>query len=123
MERYPHSRQIPYLPAGQDATVDYGQKDLRFKNCLTQTVRIETSIAGDRLVVRITGTTPLPYQVRLRTDRSLEADGMLRVIAYREYARDGRIYQQEVVSNDLYPTPRISVFSGTPLEGGVPMPR
>jgi Uncharacterized vancomycin resistance protein len=32
VERYYHNMPVPYVPYGQDATVSYGDKDLRFRN-------------------------------------------------------------------------------------------
>lgn len=32
IERYNHSMPVPYVPYGQDATVSYGSKDIKFKN-------------------------------------------------------------------------------------------
>ncbi|HZJ83726.1 MAG TPA: VanW family protein [Clostridia bacterium] len=32
IERYNHSVAVPYVPYGQDATISYGAKDIRFKN-------------------------------------------------------------------------------------------
>lgn len=51
----PHSYYISRYPAGREATVYEGAIDLRFKNDSRYPVRIETSVGGGDVVVRLTG--------------------------------------------------------------------
>lgn len=51
----PHSYYISRYPAGREATVYEGAIDLRFKNTSQYPVRIETSVGGGDVVVRLTG--------------------------------------------------------------------
>ncbi|WP_231587503.1 VanW family protein [Corynebacterium comes] len=51
----PHSYYISRYPAGREATVYEGAIDLRFKNTSPYPVRIETSVGGGDVVVRLTG--------------------------------------------------------------------
>src|SRR5690606_12968740 len=46
---------ISRYPAGREATVYEGAIDLRFKNTSQYPVRIETSVGGGDVVVRLTG--------------------------------------------------------------------
>lgn len=39
-ERHAHSESVPYAPKGSDATVVYGEKDMKFKNNTANTIRI-----------------------------------------------------------------------------------
>ncbi len=41
LERHPHSLPVNYIPKGKDATVSYGQLDLKFKNNTGDPIRIE----------------------------------------------------------------------------------
>ncbi len=40
VERHPHSMPVPYVPYGQDATVNYGAKDIKFTNNLSHPILI-----------------------------------------------------------------------------------
>ena len=51
LERYHHSFELTYLTRGTDATVDYGKKDLRFKNNRNTPVYIVMSSDPDKLTV------------------------------------------------------------------------
>ena len=57
LERHPHSRPVPYLPMGLDATVSYGSLDLRWRNpwSFPVTVRAQVIGAGSELAVWIEG--------------------------------------------------------------------
>ncbi len=45
-ERHAHSRPVPYLPPGRDATVAYGSLDLRFTNPLDFPVTVRAGLEG-----------------------------------------------------------------------------
>ena len=40
VERYSHSRSVPYVPPGRDATVNWGGPDFSFKNNYNQPILI-----------------------------------------------------------------------------------
>lgn len=53
-ERHEHSRDVPYVKEGDDATVSYyDNEDLKFKNTLDKTITIKTIVAEDKLTVSI----------------------------------------------------------------------
>lgn len=59
LERHPHSLTVDYAPAGGDATVAWGSKDLRWQNNLTEPVYLLCRIGGGRLRIEIwQGETP-----------------------------------------------------------------
>lgn len=66
LERHPHSRPVPYLPMGLDATVSYGSLDLRWRNpwSFPVTVRAQVIGAGSELAVWIEGAEE-PEKVQL----------------------------------------------------------
>jgi len=54
VERFPHSRPADYVPAGLDAAVIPGEKDLRFRNNLRNTVYIISAAESGESHVKIT---------------------------------------------------------------------
>lgn len=54
-ERHEHSRDVPYIEKGKDATVSYGSEDFKFKNNTNKTITINASIADDVLKIVIRG--------------------------------------------------------------------
>jgi len=126
IERRPHSRPVPYCPAGRDATVVYGQTDMRFKNSLKHPVLILGGVKGNRLWVKILGKAEDDYDVKLiRTgisrsayatkevpdpeleegQREIETEGRngLRVTLIREvYTKDGKLVKRQTLHTDVY---------------------
>jgi len=56
IERINHGLTIPYLPNGQDATINWGMIDYRFRNNTDYPIKIETIVNGRNLTVRLLGT-------------------------------------------------------------------
>lgn len=54
-ERHRHSKPIHYVPPGKDATVSYGDQDLRFKNNRAGPVVIKASLNSGRVSAEIWG--------------------------------------------------------------------
>lgn len=52
-ERHMHSKNIGYVPEGQDATVSYGSVDLKFKNTRNHPIMLRVSMTQNTLTVRI----------------------------------------------------------------------
>ncbi|WP_226668252.1 VanW family protein [Metabacillus litoralis] len=53
IERYSHSRQVPYVPPNRDATVSWYGPDFTFKNQHNQPLLIRSKVIGGRLVITI----------------------------------------------------------------------
>lgn len=66
-ERRPHSRPVPYLPAGLDATVSYGAADLRWVNVRPSPVTVRSRVGVDSVSVWLEGQSAGP-EVRLCTE-------------------------------------------------------
>jgi vancomycin resistance protein YoaR len=60
IERHPHSMPVPYVPAGQDATVSSGGKDFRFMNNSGAPVLIWADTRGNTLYMAVYGRTKPP---------------------------------------------------------------
>ncbi|WP_226584182.1 VanW family protein [Halobacillus litoralis] len=53
LERYSHSRQVPYVPPGRDATVSWYGPDFTFKNPYNQPLLIRTRVSGGQMSVTV----------------------------------------------------------------------
>lgn len=63
IERHNHSMPVNYVPYGQDATVAYGVKDLRFTNTTDNNILIWAEIIGNRLYMGFYGMEKPPKVV------------------------------------------------------------
>ena len=53
-ERHQHSKEVPYVNAGDDATVSfYGDEDLKFKNTKDYAITIRAEATEDKVTVWI----------------------------------------------------------------------
>lgn len=53
VERYSHSREVPYVPPGKDATVSWWGPDFVFKNKFTHPILIRAKAAGNAMVIKV----------------------------------------------------------------------
>ncbi len=53
VERHRHSKKVPYVPEGKDATVVYNSKDLKFKNTKDYPVEIVIKITEDEIRISL----------------------------------------------------------------------
>lgn len=53
LERYSHSRKVPYVPPKRDATVSWYGPDFTFKNIHNQPLLIRSKVLGGQLIVSI----------------------------------------------------------------------
>lgn len=135
IERHPHSRTVPYVHAGRDATVAYGLQDFRFENSNPSSVAVLTNVTGSRLTVDIYGAAEDKKKIEIFTsrakhvaagtktviDKSLApgqkkvldkgADG-ISVIVYRKVAAPDGSVTTEVVSRDRYPAQKTIIAVG-----------
>lgn len=138
LERNHHSRTVPYVPPGLDATVAYGLVDFRFQNTNSAPIGIISTVKGNRLTIDIYGsaedkknirifttvTKRIPAGVKTVRDPSLPpgarkllepASPGVSVTVYRIItAPDGTI-RKEVVSKDRYLPQNAVVAVGPPI--------
>ncbi|TDA64489.1 MAG: vancomycin resistance protein [Clostridia bacterium] len=125
VERHPHSRPVPYVPLGTDATVSQDRLDLRFRNDLGVPIKISARVGEGCIAISLHGPpgryreaavvpiledilpppTLVLYDHRLpHGKRFLEQQGQIgyRVALWRDAGRPG------VISRDVYlPVPRV----------------
>nr|WP_230632892.1 VanW family protein [Paenibacillus athensensis] len=64
VERYSHSRRVPYVPEGRDATVNWGGPDFRFANRYNQPILIRAAALPGQLVVTLFSSDVINYKPR-----------------------------------------------------------
>ena len=67
VERYPHSRTVPYVGPGRDATVAYGLRDFRFENSNESSICLLTDIRRGNLTVDIYGSAQDKKTIKIFT--------------------------------------------------------
>jgi vancomycin resistance protein YoaR len=60
VERHNHTMPVPYVPYGQDATVSYGNKDIRFRNDSGSDIMIWAKGIDNVLYMAFYGSKPAP---------------------------------------------------------------
>ncbi|MBC7765501.1 MAG: VanW family protein [Hyphomonadaceae bacterium] len=60
VERYNHGMPVPYVPYGQDATVSYGAKDIKFRNSTNAPIMIWAKGVDNVLYIAFYGTQTPP---------------------------------------------------------------
>jgi vancomycin resistance protein YoaR len=64
VQRYSHSRSVPYVPPGRDATVSWYGPDFRFENNYNQPILIRAKSYAGRVVVTIHSSDMVEYTPR-----------------------------------------------------------
>jgi vancomycin resistance protein VanW len=95
-ERVPHLRTISSVPPGLDATVWYGQADLRFRNTAPNPIRIETACTPSDLHIRFLAASKPQSLPTIRRMTKPTRDHIL-VQVFSESAGNSKL-----VSRDLY---------------------
>jgi vancomycin resistance protein YoaR len=141
--RVNHSRPVPYLAAGRDATVVYGVIDLRMRNTTGHTVIVWSSVTARSVTITFYGlpqpgreidilvtdhrVLPAPDKTVVKYDDDLPAGQVkeerartgLRARTFRVVRQDGVETRRDFVASNYYqPTPR-TIRIGT---GGAPAP-
>jgi vancomycin resistance protein YoaR len=64
IERYSHSKHVPYVPPGRDATVSWYGPDFTFRNDYNQPILIRAQARNGRMVVFIYSSEDINYEPR-----------------------------------------------------------
>lgn len=73
IQRYSHSRNVPYVPPGRDATVSWGGPDFSFRNPYNQPILIRAFAGGGAMSVSIYSSDSIEHKPRAvpRTSKRL----------------------------------------------------
>ncbi len=136
-ERYNHQFLTSYVPAGRDATVAYGSKDLKFVNNRTYPIKIVATVNSGIVKIEIYGikedddmnvsfdvetVSNIPYNIKYVDDSSLEngtekikqlgANGII-VNTYKIVTKNNIIVSKELISKDTYNAMDRIILKGT----------
>lgn len=64
VERYSHSRRVPYVPPGRDATVSWYGPDFRFQNKYNQPILIRAKKYDGSMIVKLYSSDVINYEVK-----------------------------------------------------------
>ncbi|MHA6486288.1 VanW family protein [Bacillus cabrialesii] len=64
VQRYSHSRSVPYVPSGRDATVSWGGPDFLFKNQYNQPILIRAKRYGGSMIVTLYSSDMINNKLR-----------------------------------------------------------
>ncbi|MFC4388284.1 VanW family protein [Gracilibacillus marinus] len=64
IERYSHSKHVPYVPKGRDATVSWYGPDFSFKNTLNQPLLIRSKTKEGKMIVEVYSSDILDYKIK-----------------------------------------------------------
>ncbi|QGH37052.1 hypothetical protein GI584_18410 [Gracilibacillus salitolerans] len=64
MERYSHSKKVPYVPPGRDATVSWYGPDFTFKNNYNQPLLIRSKTVNGKVIIEIYSSDLVEYTPR-----------------------------------------------------------
>ena len=88
VERYAHGYTVSYMPYGMDATVSWGTLDYKFKNNTDYPIRIEASVSGGQVHVKLIGTDTKDYYVKM-TYETVDGPHEGKVV-YEDYAHNNK---------------------------------
>lgn len=61
VQRFSHSRDVPYIPPGRDATVSWYGPDFEFRNTYNQPVLIQARTMGSLLIIKLYSSESINY--------------------------------------------------------------
>ncbi|MEK4066523.1 VanW family protein [Peribacillus sp. FSL R5-0717] len=70
VQRYSHTRSVPYVPSGRDATVSWYGPDFSFKNKYNQPILIRATIQGGMVSIKVYSSDMINYKIRKIPDAS-----------------------------------------------------
>ena len=65
IQRFSHSRKVPYIPPGRDATVSWYGPDFVFKNKYNQPVLIQAKTLGNLVIIKLYSSDVVEYTPKL----------------------------------------------------------
>lgn len=103
VERYCHYYPSTYVDYGRDATIDYGNLDLKLKNPFTYQLFLKCYMDGDVLHAEIYGLPAKDFdEVRISTTGPTYTTTSYTVKASRAYYKDGKEVRSEELPSSTY---------------------
>lgn len=102
VEVNPHSRPVAYLPLGRDATVAYGEKDLKFTNNTKSPIKIAYTFKHKKLTARFFGTPVPGRKISLRPRVHRLGAGKINAELYRVTKMNGVVVSKDKLLTHAY---------------------
>ena len=96
-----HTRPVDYLPLGRDATVSWGNFDMKFKNNTGAPIFISYSLDGSELTARLFGKKT-GNRVKIKVTSQHKGPREIRAQLYRTITRNGKVIAKERVGRSHY---------------------
>jgi vancomycin resistance protein YoaR len=97
-----HSRPVAYLPLGRDATVAYGEFDMRFKNDTPAPLYIAYKIGGSSLTATLYGRCTQGQTVRVEVRSHHDAERHITAQLFRYISVGGKLVKSEKLGTSVY---------------------
>ncbi len=97
-----HSRPVAYLPIGRDATVSWGDFDMKFKNNTGAPIYISYQIGGERVTATLFGRKTPGQQVTLTVRSQNRGERHITAQLYRTIRQNGTITSKQRVGTSTY---------------------
>lgn len=97
-----HSRPVAYLPIGRDATVSWGDFDMKFKNNTGAPILIAYGINDSRVTATLYGKKMPAQTVSLSVRKQQKGPRHITAQLYRTIRRNGKVTGKQKVGNSTY---------------------
>lgn len=97
-----HSRPVKYLSLGRDATVSYGNFDMKFKNSTTAPVYVSYKITGSRAIATLLGKPIQNQRVSLTVRAQRKGPRLITAQLYRTIRNKGKVVTKHLVGTSHY---------------------
>ncbi|HEX8465456.1 MAG TPA: VanW family protein [Abditibacterium sp.] len=96
-----HSRPVTYLPIGRDATVSWGNFDMKFKNDTGAPIYVSYKISGSRATATLFGKRT-GRRASMRVVKKTNGPRDISAILYRTIRQNGKVVKKERVGSSRY---------------------
>lgn len=110
-ERYCHKWASSYVPTGLDATIDYGNLDLKLSNPTDYQMFLECKVVDSTLYVSFWGWKSDSYDLIMTRNKLTDRGGSSYTVkAWRVYYKDGKEVDSESLGSSTYDTANGYIF-------------
>ena len=96
-----HTRPVDYLALGRDATVSWGNFDMKFKNNTNAPIYISYNLSGSKLTARLFGKRT-GNQVKISVASQRVGEREIHAQLYRTIRRGGKVIAKQRVGRSIY---------------------
>lgn len=103
VERYNHMYAVPYTPQGMDAAIYWGHQDYKFRNTSGYPIRMEASVSGGKVHIKLIGTEWKDYTVEMscKVWDTYEYESVVEDFPRDSGYREGQIIQTPYTGYDM----------------------